>query len=83
MAGLDLKDFDILSEQEQTEAMALISRYDRLEKQEECQGDFISFVKHMWPECILGRHHRIIGESFVCHLGILSLNLPLPSYRPG
>ena len=62
--AVDLKDFDILSEQEQTEAMALLSRYDRIEKQEECQGDFIKFVQHMWPECILGRHHRIIGDKF-------------------
>jgi|TARA_B100001094_G_C18178742_1_gene799558 predicted phage terminase large subunit-like protein len=64
MSELSLKDFEILSEQDQNEALALLSRYDQMEKQDRCQGDFIEFVKHMWPECILGRHHKIIGDKF-------------------
>jgi predicted phage terminase large subunit-like protein len=64
MSDLSLKDFEILSEQDQNEALALLSRYDQMEKQDKCQGDFIEFVKHMWPECILGRHHKIIGDKF-------------------
>ena len=64
MSDLSLKDFEILSEQDQNEALALLSRYDQMEKQDKCQGDFIEFVKHMWPECILGRHHKIIGDNF-------------------
>ena len=61
---LAFKDFDVLSEQEQIEAKSLLNRYKSLEKQEECQGDFIKFVKHMWPEFVEGRHHKIIGEKF-------------------
>jgi predicted phage terminase large subunit-like protein len=64
MSSLSLKDFEILSEQDQNEALALLSRYDQMEKQDKCQNDFIDFVQHMWPECILGRHHKIIGEKF-------------------
>ena len=64
MSELSLKDFEILSEQDQNEALALLSRYDQMEMQDKCQGDFIEFVKHMWPECILGRHHKIIGDKF-------------------
>ena len=64
MSELSLKDFEILSEQDQNEALALLSRYDQMEVQDKCQGDFIEFVKHMWPECILGRHHKIIGDKF-------------------
>jgi len=64
MSELSLKDFEILSEQDQNEALALLSRYDQMEKQDKCQNDFIEFVKHMWPECILGRHHKIIGDKF-------------------
>ena len=26
--------------------------------------DFLSFVKHMWPEFIEGEHHRIMAEKF-------------------
>jgi predicted phage terminase large subunit-like protein len=64
MSELSLKDFEILSEQDQNEALALLSRYDQMDKQDKCQNDFIGFVQHMWPECILGRHHKIIGEKF-------------------
>ena len=28
------------------------------------QSDFLSFVKHMWPEFIQGSHHKIVAEKF-------------------
>ena len=49
MSELSLKDFEILSEQDQNEALALLSRYDQMDKQDKCQNDFIGFVQHMWP----------------------------------
>jgi len=64
MSELSLKDFDILSAQEQQEAIALLHRYKQIEKQDECQGDFITFVKSQWPDFVEGRHHKIIGEKF-------------------
>ena len=64
MSELSLKDFDILSNQDQQEAIALLNRYKQLEKQDDCQGDFIRFVKSQWPDFVEGRHHRIIGEKF-------------------
>ena len=64
MPSLALKDFDILSDDEKTEAVALLNKYEQLEKQDDCQHDFIKFVEHMWPEFVEGRHHKIIGEKF-------------------
>ena len=64
MPEISLKDFDVLSQQDKTEAVALLNRYDQIELQDKCQGDFISYVKHLWPEFIEGRHHKIIGEKF-------------------
>ena len=64
MSEVSYKDFDILSEQDKAEALALINRYDQLEKQDSCQGDFMSFIKHMWPEFIEGRHHTEIADKF-------------------
>jgi predicted phage terminase large subunit-like protein len=64
MSSLSAKDFDILNDQEKAEALALLNRYEQMEKQEVCQNDFISFVKHLWPDFIEGRHHKIIGEKF-------------------
>jgi predicted phage terminase large subunit-like protein len=64
MKDVSFKDFDILSEQDKAEAVALVQRYDQLEVQDGCQGDFISFIKHMWPDFIEGRHHKIIANKF-------------------
>lgn len=64
MSQLSIKDFDLLSEQEKVEALALLERYDKLEKQESCKQDFMSFIKHMWPNFIEGRHHKIVAEKF-------------------
>ena len=64
MSELNFKDFDILSQQDKAEAVALLNRYDQLEKQDSCRKDFISYVKHLWPDFIEGRHHKIIGEKF-------------------
>ena len=38
-------------------------RLARLEKNEKCQNDFLTFVKTVWPDFIAGRHHRIIAEK--------------------
>ncbi len=52
MENVSYKDFDILSEQDKAEAVALINRYDQLEKQSSCQSDFMNFIKltilNMW-----------------------------------
>ena len=64
MGEISLKDFDILSQTDQAEAVALLNRYEQLKKQESCQKDFITYIKHLWPEFIEGRHHKIIGEKF-------------------
>jgi len=64
MSELSLKDFDILSDQDKAEAVALLNRYNQLEKQEDCQADFLSFVKSQWPDFVEGRHHKIIADKF-------------------
>ena len=64
MTNALLKDFDVLSRQEQQEALALLDRYKKLDKQDSCQKDFIHFVKSQWPDFVEGRHHKIIGEKF-------------------
>ena len=30
----------------------------------EIKGDFLTFVKHMWPDFIEGYHHKIIAKKF-------------------
>ena len=42
MSEISLKDFDVLSQTDQAEAVALLNRFDQLKKQESCQKDFIT-----------------------------------------
>ena len=37
---------------------------DRKQKHKKISNDFLTFVKHMWPEFIEGYHHKIIAEKF-------------------
>ena len=42
-----------------TNTLKLILRKALVEKQEEAQGDFLKFVKAVWPDFIEGHHHKI------------------------
>ena len=33
-------------------------------KEQKIKDDFLTFVKHMWPEFIEGEHHKIMAEKF-------------------
>ena len=35
----------------------------RKKKESHIKSDFLSFVKHIWPEFIEGYHHKIIAEK--------------------
>ena len=43
------------------EAGLLASHKRKIEKM---QNDFMSFVKHVWPEFVEGAHHKKIAEKF-------------------
>ena len=38
-------------------------RLAQLDRVDECQGNFLSFVRTMWPEFITGKHHEIIADK--------------------
>ena len=38
-------------------------RLAQIEHNEECQKDFLTFVRSMWPQFITGRHHEIIADK--------------------
>ena len=39
-------------------------KFDEKRKQNSVQKDFLSFVKHVWPEFIEGKHHKEIADKF-------------------
>ena len=42
-----------------TNTLKLLLRDAMAKKQEKAQGDFLSFVKEVWPEFVEGYHHKI------------------------
>ena len=49
------------------EKVALLNQLEALEQakvKENCQNDFLFFVKSMWPAFIQGDHHKIIAKEF-------------------
>lgn len=53
-----------MSDADKIEALTLLSEITRRQHRKACQQDFLEFVKHVWPEFIPGRHHKIMAEAF-------------------
>ena len=39
-------------------------QFQEKKKENKIHSDFMSFVKHVWPEFIEGSHHKIVAEKF-------------------
>ena len=48
----------------QKEYMKMAIKLSEKEKQIKVQEDFLTFVKHVWPEFIEGKHHKKIADKF-------------------
>ena len=53
-----------LPEDTRKEYLKTLLLLDSKKKKQEVKDDFLSFVKHMWPEFIEGEHHKIMAEKF-------------------
>jgi len=83
----------------ESERLKLELRLSQIEARDAARDSFLSYVKYMWPEAILGAHHKKIADAFdrIANgtLKRLILNLPprhskselssylLPSYLMG
>ena len=41
-----------------------LQKFEELQARETAQTDFLSFVGRMWPEFIMGRHHKKMARAF-------------------
>ena len=48
----------------QKEYMKMAIKLSEKEKQSKVQDDFLTFVRHVWPEFIEGKHHKKIADKF-------------------
>jgi hypothetical protein len=58
------KDIDNLAPETRRELKRYLVQLDRKQKNFQIRTDFMTFVKHMWPDFIEGEHHRTIAEKF-------------------
>jgi len=61
---IDLEKIKRLPPDIRKEFMQTLVKYDDLKKRDKIQNDFMSFVKHVWPEFVEGSHHKKIAEKF-------------------
>ena len=55
---------DKLPPDAQKEFLKLAMKLDEKTKQEKVHKDFLTFVRHVWPEFIEGKHHKKIADKF-------------------
>ena len=46
------------------EYMQTVLLLEEKKKQQAVRDDFLSFVKHLWPNFIEGEHHKIMADKF-------------------
>lgn len=59
-----LSNLDQLPIIQQREILAEIGQYNNAVEREDCQENFLSFVRKVWPEFIAGSHHTIMADTF-------------------
>jgi len=59
-----LKVLPTLSPKEQQEIFNDLQTYETLLTKEKSKTNFLEFVNKMWPDFIMGRHHKIMAEAF-------------------
>ena len=63
---MNLKDINLekLPPDARKEFMKYAIKLSEKKKESAVHGDFLTFVKHVWPEFIEGAHHKKIAEKF-------------------
>ncbi len=70
----------VIPEDIEADRLRLELRLNQLASQERARTHFIDFVRYVWPEAILGEHHRKMAQAFDCiangTLKRLIINMP-------
>jgi predicted phage terminase large subunit-like protein len=61
---IDLEKIQKLPPDVRKDFMQTFIKYQEKKKESRVQNDFMSFVKHVWPDFIEGSHHKIIADKF-------------------
>jgi hypothetical protein len=58
------KDLENLPPDTRRQLKRYMVQLDQKQKYSKIRKDFLTFVKHMWPDFIEGYHHKIVAEKF-------------------
>jgi len=61
---IDLEKIKKLPPDVQKDFMKTYLQFNEKKKESLIKSDFMTFVKHMWPDFIEGSHHKIVAEKF-------------------
>ena len=61
---LALENIDQLPKQEQLEFHQMLEKFEEIKKVEKSQEHFLDFIKHVYPNYIIGEHHRRLAQLF-------------------
>ena len=61
---LALENIDKLPKQEQLEFHQMLEKFEDIKKVEKSQEHFLDFIKHVYPNYIIGEHHRRLAQLF-------------------
>ena len=61
---LDLEKISRLPKEARQQFEEALKNYTLSKKILKVESDFMAFVKHVWPEFIEGKHHKIVAEKF-------------------
>ena len=59
-----IQNLDKLPADVRREFALLANRYGEKKKEQSIRNDFLTFVKHVWPDFIEGSHHKEIADKF-------------------
>jgi predicted phage terminase large subunit-like protein len=61
---MNIEEYKKLPPDAKREFLKYAAKLSEKRKGSQVHGDFLSFVKHVWPEFVEGSHHKIIAEKF-------------------
>ena len=61
---IDLEKIKKLPADVRKDFMKMYLQLREKKKEDKVKSDFLSFVKHIWPDFIEGYHHKIIAQKF-------------------
>ena len=61
---IDLEKIKRLPPDVKKEFMRTYLKYNDKKNEHKIQNDFMQFVKHVWPDFVEGKHHKIVAEKF-------------------